>query len=119
VVACLDRVWGTKKASVDIDYTPDDGRKNTFAGVALGGVTVFLQEGWIDAEPEYEYGVFNVLAQTHGEVTMVRAGASNKALGRPLKASLKGNERRWLARGYKADGPSVCNTWTVPSSKVS
>jgi hypothetical protein len=149
VVACLDRVWGTKKTSVDIDYTPDDGRENTFAGVAFGGVTVFLQEDWIDAEPEHEYGVFNVLAQTHGEVIMVRAGiqkaffdmddradqkeldrryllqrvclagASNKALGRPLKTSLKGNERRWFARGYKAGGPGACNTWTVPSSKVS
>ncbi|MFI6920695.1 hypothetical protein ACIBIZ_12150 [Nonomuraea spiralis] len=149
VVACLDKVWGTKKTPVDIDHTPGDDRGKTFAGVALGGIMVFLQQDWIDAEPEYEYVIFNVLARTHGEVIMVRAGiqktffdmdhradqkeldrryslqtvclggASNKALGRPLKTSLKGNERRWFTRGYKAGGPGACNTWTVPSSRVS
>ncbi|MGV9309430.1 hypothetical protein ACWDLG_39185 [Nonomuraea sp. NPDC003727] len=47
------------------------------------------------------------------------AGASNKALGRLLKTSPKGDERRWFARGYQAGGPGACNTWRVPSSKVS
>ncbi|MEV2272325.1 hypothetical protein [Nonomuraea africana] len=49
------------------------------------------------------------------------AGAAAKALGRPVKSwksLLKGNERHWFEQGFKAGGPSACNTWKAPEAKV-
>ncbi len=49
------------------------------------------------------------------------AGAAARALGRPAKSwksLLKGNELAWFDRGYKAGGPSACNTWKASSAKV-
>ncbi|WP_127935485.1 hypothetical protein [Nonomuraea polychroma] len=46
-------------------------------------------------------------------------GAAAKALGRPAKGwKLKGNELYWFNQGYKAGGPSACNTWKAPTSKA-
>ncbi|GGT39036.1 hypothetical protein ACFFV7_19895 [Nonomuraea spiralis] len=51
--------------------------------------------------------------------SMVRAGIQKAFFDMDHRADQKELERRWFARGYKAGGPGACNTWTVPSSRVS
>ncbi|MGI5288087.1 hypothetical protein ACQEVF_32760 [Nonomuraea polychroma] len=93
------------------------------AMAAVYGEVVQLDTGIARAAKTLDYGgdekVLDEQERRYAYQQDCLAGAAAKALGRPARGwKLKGNELYWFNQGYKAGGPSACNTWKAPTSKV-
>lgn len=92
---------------------------------AAYGEVIQVQAGITRASRNLDYGgdekVGDEQARRYAYQQDCLAGAAVKAFGRPVKSwkpVLKGNKFYWFGQGYKAGGPSACNTWKAASSKV-
>ncbi|TMR22791.1 hypothetical protein ETD86_10200 [Nonomuraea turkmeniaca] len=93
------------------------------AMASVYGEVVQVQTGIATAAKTLDYGGDEKLLEQQERRYSYQqdclAGAAAKALGRPAKGwKLKGNQLYWFDQGYKAGGPSACNTWKASASKV-